>query len=56
MPSTEVVEVRVELPKEVVERILRVLPVCTVLRARAVCRYGVGQERVTARLTRPHLT
>ena len=40
MPSTEGVEVPVELPKEVVERILALLSACTVLRSRAVCRYG----------------
>ena len=34
MPSTTVVEV----PMEVVERMLPLLPACTLLRSRAVCR------------------
>ena len=36
--SREVVEVAVEVPMEVVERILTVLTACSVLRSRAVCR------------------
>jgi len=34
----EVAEVPVELPMEVVERMLPLLPACTLLRSRAVCR------------------
>ena len=34
----EVAEVPVELPMDVVERVFPLLPACTLLRSRAVCR------------------